>query len=176
MSPKPKVNSLSMLKFDSENVPYYERVSKTLEFDGLEWNENRELRKVEKLSLESQGFLKAFESCLIVVREIYTSDMQKRQGFFVQKIKVAVPSDEKSYRLTYFKKVSSGKYCFVDFNQLGTCERLAVNDSRFVHKVGKARKIIEQQARELLISKNALALVQESENPESHETEYRINV
>jgi hypothetical protein len=176
----PKTSSFTSPKFEPDGTLYFEKISttKTLNPEIKEWITSD--IKVEKLTVESQGFTREIASSLIITRKAYGSDMKEHTGFFQQKIliKIDLVNYGHDYDYAYLKKTSRHHITVTNFDtQFGCTQTISFNDERFVHKIGKAKRISEQQAKELLIKHEALALVDEVKSPENPaKEEFRINV
>jgi hypothetical protein len=179
MTPKDRITSRTRPKFEPDGTLYFEKFTKVVQYDGLEWHENPELRKVEKLTPESQGYVREISSSLIITRKAYGSDMKEITGYFQQKILIRINLTDygHDYDYAWLYRTSRGHIMVTNFeNQFGCGQGVAFNDSRFVNAIGKAKRISELEAKKLLISHEALALVDEVKNPETKKEEYRINV
>lgn len=176
-----KTSSFTTPKFEPDGTLYFEKISttKALDPETKEWLVTD--TKVEKLTPESQGFTREISSSLIITRKAYGSaDMKEHEGFFQQKIliKIDLVNYGHDYDYAYLKKTSRHHITITNFDtQFGCTQTISFNDERFVHKVGKAKRISEQQKNELLFKHEALALVDEVKDPENPAKElFRINV
>lgn len=179
MSPKDRITSRTRPKFEADGTLYFEKFTKVVQYDGLEWHENSELRKLEKLTPESQAYVREISTSLIITRKAYGSDMKEHTGFFHQKIliKVDLVNYGRDYDFSYLKRTSRGTITITNFDPVFACtQTISFNDSRFVNKIGKAKRISELEAKTLLLSHEALALVDEVQNAETKQEEYRINL
>lgn len=174
-----RTHSVIMHKFEPDGTLYFEKetVTETKDVENNVWNVTE--RKVEKLTLESQGFVREISSSLVITRKAVMSDMKEHTGFFQQKIliKIDLVNYGHDYDYAFLKRSSRGHITVTNFeNQFGCAQPIAFNDERFVHKVGKAKRISELEAKKLLLSHEALALVDEQVNPETKQEEFRINL
>jgi hypothetical protein len=174
-----RTTSITRPKFEPNGMLYFEKITTTeaKNTEDKRWYATE--RKVEKLTPESQGFIREISSSLIITRKAYGSDMKEHVGFFQQKIlvKIDLVNYGHDYDYAYLKRSSRGHITITNFeNQFGCTQTISFNDERFVHKVGKAKRISELEAKTFLIKHEALALVDEQKNPETMQEEYRINL
>lgn len=176
---KPITQSDTILRRDSNGIPYFEKVTTVQEFDGLAFHEVPEQRKVEKIPIdEKSGYFKSIDTSIILIRKRYNSDFQEQIGYFRQAIELRVPI-ERAFALTWFKRVRSGKIMCCNYTDgLGfVTQPLAINDPDFVTKRGKAIRVTQSEARDLLIKHDALGVFDEIKSAEDpSKTEYRLNV
>jgi hypothetical protein len=172
----PKTVSNSVLRYDSSGIPFFEKTEQYFEWDGYDYVESVEKRKVEKVSIdEKSGYFRKIETSIIIIRKAYDSEMLETVGYFRQVIRLEVPN-ERAFELTYFKKTKNGHICVVQFQEIGSvAQPLAVNDPDYVHKEGRAVQIEMKEARELLVSHQAIGLYDEIRGAEG-KLEYRLNV
>jgi hypothetical protein len=175
-----RTTSITRPKFEPDGTLFFEKVSTTKAIDPetKEWFTTE--TKVEKLTPENQGFIREISSSLVITRKAYGSDMKEQVGFFQQKILIKIDLENygHDYDFAYLKKSSRGHITVTNFeNQFGCTQAVAFNDERFVHKIGKAKRISELEAKTLLIKHEALALVDERKNPENPtKEEWGINL
>lgn len=176
----PQTSSFQTLKYEVDGTPYFEKVTETKVKDtetGI-WNVDRAQTKVEKFTPESQGYLREIATSIVITRKAYGSDLKEITGFFQQKILMKVDVSQDDYKHAYLKKSTHTHSIMVtNFDSLYGCTQyVPLNDERFVHLIGKAKRISEIEAKRLLISHEAIALCDEVKNPETRKEEFRINV
>lgn len=144
------------------------------------WSVDKSQTKVERLSIESQGeYFRELTTSVVIVRKATMSDMIEHTGFFQQRILAKVDTSQNDYKHTYLKRGMYTHSLMVEnFDSIyGNVQPIALNDSRFVTCVGKAKRISESEAKRLLISHEAIALVEETKDPENPaKTIWRVNV
>ena len=175
----PRTTSKTRPKFEPNGTLYFEKVTTTQAKNTEDEKWYTTERKVEKLTPESQNYFRELSTSLIITRKAYGSDMKEHVGFFQQKIliKIDLVNFGHDYDFAWLYRTSRGHIMVTNFdNQFGCTQGVAFNDERFVHKVGKAKRISELEAKTLLIKHEALALVDEQKNPETMQEEFRINL
>jgi hypothetical protein len=144
------------LKFDSEGTPYFER---TISKDGTTRN----------VSMEENGFVKSLTVDVIIRREGFSPTMERKIWLGLQKLEFKIPARDSRYRFHYLKfEKGMTSPCLSIFDpSLGTfcgiTERLDIT-SEFVRKVGSAKKITPQKAKQLVQDKAVLGIFSDFEN------------
>jgi len=176
----PRITSIAKPKFEPDGTLYFEKVTKTETKNTEDERWYVTDRKVEKLTPESQGYFRELSTSLIITRKAYGSDMKEHVGYFQQKIliKIDLVNYGHDYDYAWLYRTSRNHIMIKNFdNQFGCVQSIAFNDERFVRKIGKAKRISELEAKTLLLSHEALALVDEQKNPENPaKEEWRINL